>query len=206
MPGAAGCVSSSSTYISINSYSVAPAVMANITFLSPSERRNCKLADLGRDVCGRQEDRTQVCQYSQLWNIPGCTPSVIRFSFFYSPDTSPVSQCLKLPHVPVHRDKQAFLWDKGSFSGQPEPVPHHPHGESFLPNIQPKPTLFQFESIPLCPSPCHHNTDTGKSHTPTAKDTVAAGSSLGVTHGSGNLIGVLLPPLACQEDAMNRRK
>ena len=38
-----------------------------------------------------------------------------------------------------------------SFSGQPVPVPHHPHREEFLPYISSKPALFQLEAITPCP-------------------------------------------------------
>ncbi|KAK4807117.1 hypothetical protein QYF61_018458 [Mycteria americana] len=38
-----------------------------------------------------------------------------------------------------------------SFCGQPVPVPHHPHGKKFLPNIQSKCTLFQFKTVAPCP-------------------------------------------------------
>jgi len=42
-----------------------------------------------------------------------------------------------------------------SFSGQPGPGPHHPHGEEFHPHIQSEPTLFQFKAITPCPiAPC----------------------------------------------------
>ncbi|KFR07640.1 Hydroxymethylglutaryl-CoA synthase, cytoplasmic, partial [Nipponia nippon] len=36
------------------------------------------------------------------------------------------------------------------FSGQPVPVPHHPHSKEFLPYIQSKSTLFQFKTINPC--------------------------------------------------------
>jgi len=45
-----------------------------------------------------------------------------------------------------------------SFSGQPVPVPHHPHSKEFLPCIYSKPTLFLFKTITLCPTttgPCN---------------------------------------------------
>jgi len=38
-----------------------------------------------------------------------------------------------------------------SFSGQPVPVPHHPHGKEFHPNIESKSDVFQFKAIPPCP-------------------------------------------------------
>jgi len=42
-----------------------------------------------------------------------------------------------------------------SFSGQPGPGPHHPHGEEFLPCIQSEPTRLQCEAIPPCPVTPH---------------------------------------------------
>jgi len=38
-----------------------------------------------------------------------------------------------------------------SFSGQPVPGPHHPHGGEFPPNIQSQAALFQFTALPPCP-------------------------------------------------------
>ena len=38
-----------------------------------------------------------------------------------------------------------------SLLGQPVPVRHHPLGEKLPPNIQPKPPLSQFKTIPPCP-------------------------------------------------------
>jgi len=40
-----------------------------------------------------------------------------------------------------------------SFSGQPGPGPHHPHGEDFLSHVQSKSTLSQFKAITPCPIP-----------------------------------------------------
>jgi len=46
-------------------------------------------------------------------------------------------------------------WGIHSLLGQPVPVRHHPLGEKLPPNIQPKPPLSQFKSIPPCPiNPC----------------------------------------------------
>lgn len=82
--------------ISINSNSVTLAVKANTTFFPSSVHRNCKLADLGRDICGRQKDRTQVCQYSHLWSTPHHRSSLeIRFSFFFFHQTDHLG-----PNVP----------------------------------------------------------------------------------------------------------
>ena len=42
-----------------------------------------------------------------------------------------------------------------SFSGQPMPGPHHPHGEEFLPCIWSKSAPFQFKATGPCPTtPC----------------------------------------------------
>ena len=38
-------------------------------------------------------------------------------------------------------------WGIHNLSGQPVPVPHHPHGEEFLHNVQSKPTLCQLKTI-----------------------------------------------------------
>jgi len=42
-------------------------------------------------------------------------------------------------------------WGIHSLPGQPVPVHHHPMGEKLPPNIQPKPPLSQFKTIPPCP-------------------------------------------------------
>ncbi|NWW54203.1 SHAN3 protein, partial [Pedionomus torquatus] len=44
-------------------------------------------------------------------------------------------------------------WGSHSFSGQPLPVPHHPHSKEVLPKIQSKSPLFQFKTLPPCPVP-----------------------------------------------------
>jgi len=41
-------------------------------------------------------------------------------------------------------------WSIYNLLGQPAPVPHHPLCEKRLPNIQPKPPLSQFKTIPPC--------------------------------------------------------
>ena len=42
-----------------------------------------------------------------------------------------------------------------SFSGQPGPGFHHPHGEEFLPNISSQSALLQFRAVPPCPITTH---------------------------------------------------
>ena len=42
------------------------------------------------------------------------------------------------------------VWGIRNLLGQPAPVCHHPLCEKLLPNIQPKPPLSQFETIPPC--------------------------------------------------------
>jgi len=42
-----------------------------------------------------------------------------------------------------------------NFLGQPVPVRHYPLSEKLLPNIQPKPPLSQFKTIPPCPITIH---------------------------------------------------
>ena len=46
-------------------------------------------------------------------------------------------------------------WGIYKLLGQPVPVCHHPLGEKLLPNIQPKPPLSQFKTIPPCPITIH---------------------------------------------------
>ena len=46
-------------------------------------------------------------------------------------------------------------WGIHNFLGQPVPACHHPLGEKLLPNIQPKPPLSQFETIPPRPITIH---------------------------------------------------
>ena len=46
-------------------------------------------------------------------------------------------------------------WGIHNLLGQPVPVRHHPLGEELLPNIQPKPPLSQFKTIPPCPTTAH---------------------------------------------------
>ena len=46
-------------------------------------------------------------------------------------------------------------WGIHSLLGQPVPVCHHPRGEELPPNIQPKPPLSQFKTIPPCPITVH---------------------------------------------------
>ena len=49
-------------------------------------------------------------------------------------------------------------WGIHNLLGQPVPVCHQPLGEKLLPNIQPKPPLSQFKTIPPCPITIHpHN-------------------------------------------------
>ena len=46
-------------------------------------------------------------------------------------------------------------WGIHSLLGQPVPVRHQPLGEKLPPNIQPKPLLSQFKTIPPCPITIH---------------------------------------------------
>ena len=46
-------------------------------------------------------------------------------------------------------------WVIHNLLGQPVPVRHHPLREKLLPNIQPKPPLSQFKTIPPCPITTH---------------------------------------------------
>ena len=46
-------------------------------------------------------------------------------------------------------------WGIHNLQGQPVPVPHHPLGEKLPPNIQRKPPLSQFKTIPPCPVTIH---------------------------------------------------
>jgi len=46
-------------------------------------------------------------------------------------------------------------WGTHSLLGQPVPVCHHPLREKLPPNIQPKPPLSLFETIPPCPVTIH---------------------------------------------------
>ncbi|KAK4813670.1 hypothetical protein QYF61_017637, partial [Mycteria americana] len=68
----------------------------------------------------------------------------------------PLDQVAQSPIQPGLKHFQG--WGIHNFSGQPVPVPHHPHSEEFLPYILSKSTtLFQFKAITPCPittSPC----------------------------------------------------
>ena len=46
-------------------------------------------------------------------------------------------------------------WGIHNLLGQHVPVCQHPLGKKLLPNIQPKPPLSQFKTIPLCPITIH---------------------------------------------------
>ena len=46
-------------------------------------------------------------------------------------------------------------WGIHNLLGQPVPVCHHPLSEKLPPNIQPKPPLSQFKTIPPCPITIH---------------------------------------------------
>lgn len=50
---------------------------------------------------------------------------------------------------PLHLLEYGTDMRQSSFLGQIVPVPHH--SKEFLPNIYPKPILFQFKTIPSCP-------------------------------------------------------
>jgi len=66
-------------------------------------------------------------------------------------------------HRPPDRAAQSYLqpgleclqgWGIHNLLGQPGPVHHHPLAEKLPPNIQPKPPLSQFKTIPPCPITC----------------------------------------------------
>jgi len=72
--------------------------------------------------------------------------------------------CHEQGHLPLDRAAQSSIQPglghcqgggSHSFSGQPVPVFHHPHGEEFLPDIQSKSALFQFTAVPPCPVTTH---------------------------------------------------
>ena len=49
---------------------------------------------------------------------------------------------------PIQPDLEQFQWwGIHSFSGQPVPVPHHPHCKKFLPYVHSKCTLFQLKTV-----------------------------------------------------------
>ncbi|OWK57798.1 Glial cell line-derived neurotrophic factor [Lonchura striata] len=60
----------------------------------------------------------------------------------------PLDHVAQSPIQSVFKHSQG--WDIPSISGKSVPVPH-PHSKEFLPNIQPKSTIFQFEVIPPFP-------------------------------------------------------
>lgn len=52
---------------------------------------------------------------------------------------------------PIHPGPKLFpVWGIHNISGQPVPVPHHPHGKELLPNISPSSTLFHSKAITPC--------------------------------------------------------
>ena len=53
----------------------------------------------------------------------------------------------------VHPGLESLQGWGNHISGQPVPVPHHPHCERLFPYIQPKSTLFKSETISPCATP-----------------------------------------------------
>jgi len=69
--------------------------------------------------------------------------------------------CYVQGHQPADQAAQSHIqpgleclrgWGTHNLLGQPVPVLHHPLCEKLLPNIQPKPPLSQFKTIPPCPT------------------------------------------------------
>ena len=72
--------------------------------------------------------------------------------------------CYVQGHKPPEQAAQSHIqpgleclhgWGIHNLLGQPVPVQHHPLGEKLPPNIQPKPPLSQFKTIPPCPTTTH---------------------------------------------------
>ena len=72
--------------------------------------------------------------------------------------------CYVQGHQPPDQDAQSHIqpgleclqgWGIHNLLGQPVPVRHHPLSEKLPPNIQPKPPLSQFKTIPPCPITIH---------------------------------------------------
>ena len=62
------------------------------------------------------------------------------------------------PQTRLPRDISSLAlngWGIHNLLGQPVPMRHHPLGEKLPPNIQPKPPLSQFETIPPGPITIH---------------------------------------------------
>lgn len=68
-------------------------------------------------------------------------------------DTSCWTSLLKAPSsLPL---KAALLGSLHNYSGQPIPVPHHPHRGEFPPNVPSQSSFFQFEAITPQPDTLH---------------------------------------------------
>ena len=72
--------------------------------------------------------------------------------------------CYVQGHQPLVQAAQSHIqpgleclqgWGIRNLLGQPIPVHHHPLCEKIPPNIQPKPPLSQFKTIPPCPVTIH---------------------------------------------------
>ena len=72
--------------------------------------------------------------------------------------------CYVQGHQPLDQAAQSHIqpgleclqgWGNHNLLGQPVPVCHHPLCEKLPPNIQPKPPLSQFKTIPPCPITIH---------------------------------------------------
>ena len=76
------------------------------------------------------------------------TLKIILFQSCHGQGHIPLDQVAQSPIQPGLEHFQGG--GSHSFSGQPVPVPHHPHGEEFLPYIESKSSLFQFKAITPC--------------------------------------------------------
>lgn len=56
--------------------------------------------------------------------------------------------CYRQEHLPLDQVPPSLGWGFHISSGQPLPVPLHPHSKFFFPNIWSKSILFQLEAIP----------------------------------------------------------
>ena len=72
--------------------------------------------------------------------------------------------CYVQGHQPLNQAAQNHIqpgleclqgWGIHNLLGQPVPLRHHHLGEKLPPNIQPKPPLSQFKTIPPCPITIH---------------------------------------------------
>ena len=77
-----------------------------------------------------------------------------------SRSSSPTPQLWAWGHLSLDQVTQSLVqpdlehfqgWGIYHLSGQPVPVPHHPHRKEFLTYVQPKSTLFQFKTVVLSP-------------------------------------------------------